>query len=66
MNKLNINWAQKRLQILLGLRLTFNPDIKTTSAQLECGTTLCLSGDLFHQRSNFQPQTVFVKELEKK
>ncbi|KAH8331328.1 hypothetical protein KR059_000191, partial [Drosophila kikkawai] len=64
MCKNRMNWPQKLPMILLGLRSAFKPDIQTTSAQLVYGTTLRLPGEFFHQKSNFQPQTEFAKELE--
>jgi len=59
-----VNWPQKLPLILLVLRSAFKPDIQTTSAQLVYGTTLRLPGEFFHQKSHFQPQTDFAKELE--
>jgi len=64
MCKNRVNWPQKLPLILLGLRSAFKPDIQTTSAQLVYGTTLRLPGEFFHQKSHFQPQTDFAKELE--
>lgn len=57
------DWPNHLPIILLGLRSTYKPDIKSTAAQLVYGTTLRLPGEFLQDTSILQPQTDFVKQL---
>lgn len=57
------DWPNRLPIILLGLRSTYKPDIKSTAAQLVYGTTLRLPGEFLRDKTLSQPQTDFVKQL---
>lgn len=59
----SVNWTHKLPLIMLGLRTSFKPGIKSTPAELVYGTTLRLSGEFVATINQQLPANEFVKQF---
>lgn len=58
-------WADNLPMIMLGLRISFKNDLKTTPAELVYGTTLRIPGKFFEEARNNHSQSEILADLRK-
>lgn len=58
-------WVDNLPMIMLGLRVSFKPDLKTTPTELVYGTTIRIPGEFFEESRSNKPQSEILVDLRK-